>query len=487
MKVLLEGRREIIAVRGDVHSVQCRPELLAEPLLVGDTLADGAGVSIYGSVLQDGGTFRMWYQGWPRGWPGGSNSHFVCYAESSDGLTWRKPHLGIVDYGGSSENHLTDLPFHSPAVFIDETAPASARYRATGWIDPDDTLLRQWWKAPAQGVGYYGAHSADGLRWTLDQPVPLWSGIDVITSVWDPYRKRGVCAVRLMPISRCYHGVNRRCISISTMQDGRWSAPVSAIIPDEFDDAVARMHGFASGDYYGMGLMPTEDILFGFIWHFRHRLPYRGNFAVFGSLDIGLAYQQEPGGRWQHFPRGVDFLSHDAFSWTQGGLYTASNVVTAGDQDRLYICATELEHGSTVNTRFEVDHSRMRHIQENGMAKIGLARWPRGRLVGLQTKHKAELDVRLEHGRRRFSLLVNGQAESCGAVRFAIVDPQTGDPLPGYGPDDCLPLIGDPGIHRVAFGGRNIIEPPGESTYVVLRMLMDTASIYGYEMARPAT
>ena len=56
------------------------------------------------------------------------------YAESDDGVAWRKRTLGICPYGAAS--HLTNLGFHSPSVFVDPEARASERYRATGYAHP---------------------------------------------------------------------------------------------------------------------------------------------------------------------------------------------------------------------------------------------------------------------------------------------------------------------------------------------------------------
>ena len=99
----------------------------------------------------------MWYQAWPRDWDG-QDAALVGYAESEDGVTWRKPKLGLIDYLGAPSN-LCDLGFHSPSVFIDPEAPASHRYRATGCSSTRHLGANPGVTAP----GYYTAHSTDGL------------------------------------------------------------------------------------------------------------------------------------------------------------------------------------------------------------------------------------------------------------------------------------------------------------------------------------
>ena len=54
-----------------------------------------------------------------------SEGYMVCYAESEDGLNYRKPPLGQVEFQGSRENNLVLGPgvcrygIHGPAIFVD--------------------------------------------------------------------------------------------------------------------------------------------------------------------------------------------------------------------------------------------------------------------------------------------------------------------------------------------------------------------------------
>ena len=164
MQMICEGHPQIVSVSRGMRFIQVFPDILPEPVLVGDTGVDDRGVSLYGSVILDGGLFRMWHIVYP-GVSHGGNHYQVACAESDDGLTWRKPSYGVMEHGGSAENHLTDLPFHyCPSVFIDPNAPAEAKYRVSGVHAPDPGAEGK--EAGLYGVrrGYYTAHSADGIH-----------------------------------------------------------------------------------------------------------------------------------------------------------------------------------------------------------------------------------------------------------------------------------------------------------------------------------
>lgn len=65
---------------------------------------------LYGTVLHDGTKFRMGYLGMiQRELEGGQAPGWwrpMCYAESTDGIAWTKPELGLVDLGGNKKNNV---------------------------------------------------------------------------------------------------------------------------------------------------------------------------------------------------------------------------------------------------------------------------------------------------------------------------------------------------------------------------------------------
>ncbi len=118
-----------------------------EIVLVHDEPWEGTG-SGYHSVFKDGDLYRMYYKAWHIDTSKGkldTSRHplYCCYAESDDGIHWRKPALGLHEFEGSKENNITitsgtvgelDVDAGHPAVFKDAnpSAPAGARSNSAG-------------------------------------------------------------------------------------------------------------------------------------------------------------------------------------------------------------------------------------------------------------------------------------------------------------------------------------------------------------------
>ncbi len=178
--VEIGDRRELFVDDALIESLSGGARLvLHEPIpreivLEHDAPWEGTG-SGYHSVFEDGGKFRLYYKAWHLEVTDGkvdTGTHplFCCYAESDDGLVWRKPELGIVEFQGSKDNNIVLAPetFDGvksdpghPAVFLDEhpDCPPEARYKA---------IIRS-----AKPHGLLLFQSPDGLRWSLAHPGPV--------------------------------------------------------------------------------------------------------------------------------------------------------------------------------------------------------------------------------------------------------------------------------------------------------------------------
>ena len=89
------------------------------------------GVS-YLNTFPDEGVYRGWYRCDPVGFRGSDDASFTAYAESDDGIHWRKPHQGVLEFEGSKDNNLVWMgPGINLAPFRDANPNAGGRRSAT--------------------------------------------------------------------------------------------------------------------------------------------------------------------------------------------------------------------------------------------------------------------------------------------------------------------------------------------------------------------
>ncbi len=120
-------------------------------------------LSFYTTVFQDGALYRMYYRG-QSSVPG--KRYTICYAESTDGIHWTKPELGLVELDGSSANNVLMLENQVLVPFLDTRpdVPEAERYKANVFVET---------RFGAKEQGLMGYVSADGLRWTPVQETPI--------------------------------------------------------------------------------------------------------------------------------------------------------------------------------------------------------------------------------------------------------------------------------------------------------------------------
>ncbi|REJ90151.1 MAG: hypothetical protein DWQ45_15885 [Planctomycetota bacterium] len=176
--VEIGSRRELFVEESLVERLEGDAELRLhhpvpqEVVMEHDEPWEGSG-SVYHSVFKDGDLYRMYYAAGqltvtPNGVDAGTHGQFCCYAESDDGIHWRKPALGLHEFEGSRANNIVmvrqkvgdamSVP-GEPAVFKDDNpdAPADARYKA---LLPADRLPED------NRRGLLAFKSPDGLHWS---------------------------------------------------------------------------------------------------------------------------------------------------------------------------------------------------------------------------------------------------------------------------------------------------------------------------------
>ncbi len=226
------SRRELFVDRFLIETMsnttlQLHTPIPAEVVLERERPWEGISAFGYMTVLKDGDAYRMYYRSYPSGEEAdGSANELTCYAESSDGIQWNKPELGLFEFNGSTKNNIVlanAAPYtHNFSPFIDTrpAVPSEERFKAIGGISPG---------------GLAAFASPDGVHWTKlrDEPVIKIAqrGLDSQNvAFWSETEKCYVCYLRTIP-------EDMRAIARVTSNDFvHWSNPVQM----QFDDRGAK-------------------------------------------------------------------------------------------------------------------------------------------------------------------------------------------------------------------------------------------------------
>lgn len=250
----------------------------ANPIVVpvgGPGEPDNLVVRLYGTVIQIGDELRMWYLG--RGdkyTPAGGKAGLrAMYAVSKDGMQWKKPKLGLIEYNGSKQNNLLDL--------------LGGEYNLSEYVvihDPEDPDPARRFKCVFESGKYKNAlavaFSADGLRWKESSRNPVGHALE----------ESG-----LAKFNGCYYvngqgggqwGAGRKMQTFASYDFERWSrgsvlsfrrGPLIEAAPEKID-TIEEVH-------LGASLINKGNVILG-IYGMWHGIP--GGDRNYISMDLGL-------------------------------------------------------------------------------------------------------------------------------------------------------------------------------------------------------
>jgi hypothetical protein len=137
------GRRELfvdtslVAGLSGAARLQLNRPTPQEVSFVNDRPWEGSSCA-YMKVFRDGDLYRMYYRGsdvvYTKDGYSSPHPEVCCYAESTDGVHWKRPELGLFEFEGSKKNNIVWMGpgSHNFAPFLDENpkCPAEQRYKA---------------------------------------------------------------------------------------------------------------------------------------------------------------------------------------------------------------------------------------------------------------------------------------------------------------------------------------------------------------------
>ena len=331
-------------------------------------------------VTKEGDLFRMWYSAYPK-FPSGSQpfSRILCYAESDDGIRWRKPNLGLCEWEGSRENNIIIPSDHFGWTFA--TAEGAAPF-----IDPQARNPNEKYKTfykirgPRKGgkrlaSGQYALASPDGIRWKLLSEKRSNHGPSdtQFTTFWDDRIGKYVAYTRMKPRKESAaqlayykekYGVDVR---VQVKHVGRmvsdnyfdWSREVAVMAPDAFDMA-GSPPGLVRLDFYGGNVSKYSEAKDSYIalpnTRSRWRLDLDREFApgrplrLPGTMDVQLMTSRD-GIQFNRTPRRRPFLGlgPEGSFWSKN-IYPASEVIRVGDELWIYFAGSDQSHDEQMAT-----------------------------------------------------------------------------------------------------------------------------------------
>jgi hypothetical protein len=149
------------------------------------------------------GKYQLWYQAYA-GDRAQARTHrcTVCYAESDDGISFRKPNLGLFDFNGEKNTNIVLLGSggwgdrYCNSVIVDPRDPDPAgRYKM---------VFSDWFVDEREQVwlGTHLAFSPDGVRWTKHPGPPIQRSYYGLKRVQPPFTGENPYSAETLPNGR---------------------------------------------------------------------------------------------------------------------------------------------------------------------------------------------------------------------------------------------------------------------------------------------
>ena len=405
--------------------------------------------SAYVTVLKDGDRYRLYYRGVPESKHDGNEAEVTCTAESSDGIHWTKPNLGLFEVHGTRENNVVlanAAPFnHNFSPFID-TRPGVAedqRYKAL---------------AGSGESGLVAFVSADGLHWKkLQEKAVLTGGAfdSQNLAFWSEAESCYVCYFRTFVN-------NIRWVARSTSKDFIDWTPLAQMEFHRPTGPAPAEHLYTNqtGAYFraphiyvatAARFMPDRQVL---------------TEAQAKAIDVDPDYFKDISDGVLLTTRGgnvYDRTFMEGFlrpgigwkNWVSRTNYPALNVVQTGREEMSLYVQNDYAQKTACLRRFS--------MRLDGFASVR-ASYDGGEML---TKPFTFTGKRLS---------LNFATSAAGGIRVEIQDAQ-GKPIPGYTLKDADEVIGNEIDRSVLWHGKNDASPLAGKP-IRLRFVMKDADVY---------
>jgi len=382
------------------------------------------------TIMEDQGKFRMWYDAMNDRQPEDRLPYrTVCYAESDDGIRWRKPVVGAYEFRGSRQNNIS-IPTAPGSVFIDPNAPPEERYKYFGrnrvaMLEDRVSGAGSWVYASADGFSFTPLYGRPATRQISDtHDVAFWDpGLGkyvAYTKYIGEFDSRGVLVRPEIPA-----GVRkgRKIWRMTTDRLDRWPPARIVLAMDagdprdaDFYNSAALRYPYADRAYF---VFPSA------YYHFVGESARRND----GTMDIQLAVSRDG----VHFsrPSRSPFVRRGRDGSHDGGhMYMGRGMLRRGDELWMYYVGFDYTHGDRAA------------LEQGGNGVISRLVLRLDGFVSADADYQGgeiiSRPIRFEGSR----LELNMDAGAGGSVRVGLLDPE-GEPIPGYSLEESQVLDGN--------------------------------------------
>lgn len=397
-----DGRDEyLVESMTDVRMTVNPAHVTGERLIVNDRPWEGEGIlDMRQFVMKDGCLFRMYYSALPHHFVSDDPddprknlwrrpcSRVLCYAESEDGMHWRKPELGLCEWEGSRANNILipndDFGYLFSEVegacpFIDPAARTPEEKYKTflkispvreGGTEEDDPIPRRG--TASLPKGQYAFSSPDGIHWSLmsERRVNAGPSTDTQYSVfWDERAGKYVQYSRVKlpdPAQDAYYRSiypeyepevgKPRVLYVGRAESDdflNWGEEQKVLGPDEMDRANCP-EGLVRLDFYGGNVSRYREATGAYIglpnayyhWKFdMSRRLWTGKYIQLPStMDVQLVTSRD-GIHWNRSPQRRPFiaLGPKGTFWSHQ-IYPGSDAIRVGDELWFYFAGLNVNH-----------------------------------------------------------------------------------------------------------------------------------------------
>lgn len=471
--LLLVDDHDILYRAGLQRRVQPLTRHAQNPLIVGRDQPWEIAIG-WCSVYHDParGRYQLWYQAFA-GHLAQERTHrcVVCYAESTDGIHWTKPNLGLYSFNGITATNIVLLgnggysDRYGCAVSVDPHEPDTAQHYKMAYFD---FSMDQGQEYPGLSVAF----SSDGIHWTKAPQAPLLRAAygdrgDTVPLRGDdsqpwlvPLSMSDATDVFYDPPQHCFtlyhkmwidgpegkmfwkHGMGRT----QSQNFMTWTRPQLLLTPDELDPPWVEFH-HSPVFYYNDCYFALLQIL---------------NRAERGGIMDGELALSRDGVHWQRPFRQTFFLPRSSGNhFDSGSILTNGTPVLLTDEFRFYYGG--YSEGATGADDYSLTTG------------IGLATLPRDRFVALCPQQQVgQVTLKLVDLTNYQGLTLNASAGQ-GVIHVELLD-EEGRRLPGFTRAQALPITGDRLDHPVAWQGVTLAQRPVNQ--VMVRIYLENAALF---------